>query len=56
MKTPYRKLGKVHPSPPPPTIADSLSLLPETILTLTAALSLEDKQVLAYLISCSGSS
>ncbi|OMP07532.1 hypothetical protein COLO4_07262 [Corchorus olitorius] len=57
MKKPFRKLGKVHPSPPPPpTIADSLSLLPETILTLTAALSLEDKQVLAYLISCCGSS
>ncbi|XP_022759873.1 uncharacterized protein LOC111306233 [Durio zibethinus] len=58
MKKLYRK-GKVHPSPPPPppTIADHLSLLPATVLSLTAALSLQDKEVLAYLISCcSGSS
>ncbi|XP_021300753.1 uncharacterized protein LOC110429177 [Herrania umbratica] len=48
--------GKVHPSPPSPTIADHLSLLPATILSLTAALSLEDKEVLAYLISCCSSS
>ncbi|KAF5949960.1 hypothetical protein HYC85_011953 [Camellia sinensis] len=46
------KKGKVHPSPPP--IADHLSLLPATILTLTVALSPQDKEVLAYLISCSG--
>ncbi|XWS31018.1 hypothetical protein CRYUN_Cryun23aG0041100 [Craigia yunnanensis] len=53
MKKLYRK-GKVHPSPPPPppTIADHLSLLPATILSLTAALSFQDKEVLAYLISC----
>ncbi|XP_052178652.1 uncharacterized protein LOC127792244 [Diospyros lotus] len=53
MKKLYGKAkGKVHPSPP--VIADRLSLLPATILTLAAALSPEDKQVLAYLISCSG--
>lgn len=50
MKKLYRK-GKVHPSPP--YISDHLSSLPAAILTLTAALSLDDKQVLAYLISCS---
>ncbi|XVF71823.1 hypothetical protein PTKIN_Ptkin12aG0070500 [Pterospermum kingtungense] len=52
MKKLYMK-GKVHPSPPPPspTIADHLSLLPVTILSLTAALSFQDKEVLAYLIS-----
>ncbi|KAA8526560.1 hypothetical protein F0562_008237 [Nyssa sinensis] len=53
MKKLYSK-GKVHPSLP--AIADHLSLLPATILTLTVALSPEDKQVLAYLISCSGTS
>ncbi|KAA8524769.1 hypothetical protein F0562_011192 [Nyssa sinensis] len=53
MKKLYSK-GKVHPSLP--AISDPLSLLPATILTLTVALSPEDKQVLAYLISCSGSS
>ncbi|XVF31835.1 hypothetical protein REPUB_Repub17cG0027800 [Reevesia pubescens] len=56
MKKIYRK-GKVHPSPPLPTIADHLSFLPATILSLTTALSLQDKEVLAYLIlCCSGSS
>lgn len=52
MKKLYRK-GTVHPSPP--TISDQLSFLPATILTLTAALSPEDREVLAYLISCSSS-
>ncbi|KAK1353649.1 Carboxylesterase [Heracleum sosnowskyi] len=42
---------KIYPSTPP--ISDHLSLLPATILTLTVALSPEDRQVLAYLISCS---
>lgn len=52
MKKFYKK-GQVHPSVPP-SIADHLALLPATILTLTAALSPEDKEVLAYLIiSCS---
>ncbi|XWS47373.1 hypothetical protein CRYUN_Cryun14cG0146800 [Craigia yunnanensis] len=51
MKKLNRK-GKVHPSPPPPTIAGYLSLLPATIFSLTALLSLQDKEVLAYLISC----
>ncbi|KAF9609693.1 hypothetical protein IFM89_017892 [Coptis chinensis] len=45
------KKGKVHPSPL--LISDHLAFLPATIFTLTAALSLEDKEVLAYLISCS---
>ncbi|CAH2080410.1 unnamed protein product [Thlaspi arvense] len=51
MKKLYRK-GTVHPSPAPP-ISDSLALLPATLLTLSAALSPEDREVLAYLISCS---
>ncbi|XWS36737.1 hypothetical protein CRYUN_Cryun20dG0111400 [Craigia yunnanensis] len=55
MKKLYRK-DRVHPSSSSPTIADHLSLLPATILSLTAALSLQDKQVLAYLISCCSSS
>lgn len=50
MKKLYRK-GTVHPSPP--VISDQLSFLPATILTLAAALSPEDREVLAYLISCS---
>lgn len=49
MKKLYRKRGTVHPSPP--IISDHLSFLPTTILTLAAALSLEDREVLAYLIS-----
>ncbi|KAJ9169185.1 hypothetical protein P3X46_020646 [Hevea brasiliensis] len=53
MKKLYRR-GTVHPSPP--IISDYLSSLPATILTLTAALSLEDREVLAYLISCSSTS
>ncbi|GMJ14557.1 hypothetical protein like AT1G12020 [Hibiscus trionum] len=50
MKKLYRR-GTVHPSPS--ITADRMSFLPATILTLAAALSPEDKQVLAYLISCS---
>lgn len=42
--------GKVHPSPVP-----TLSFLPPTILILAAALSPEDKEVLAYLILFCGS-
>ncbi|XP_058201987.1 uncharacterized protein LOC131316585 [Rhododendron vialii] len=51
MKNLCRRKGTVHPSPP--LISDHLAFLPATILTLTAALSLEDREVLAYLISCS---
>ncbi|KAJ6333758.1 hypothetical protein OIU77_009608 [Salix suchowensis] len=51
MKKLYRK-GTVHPSPP--VISDHLAFLPAAILTLTAALSPEDREVLAYLISSSG--
>nr|GLL28737.1 uncharacterized protein LOC105175287 [Ipomoea trifida] len=50
MKKLYRK-GTVHPTPP--LISDHLAFLPAAILTLAAALSQEDKEVLAYLISCS---
>ncbi|XP_047310915.1 uncharacterized protein LOC124914418 [Impatiens glandulifera] len=53
MKKLYRK-GSVHPSPP--LVSDPLAFLPAAILTLSAALSPEDRQVLAYLISCSSSS
>ncbi|XP_057497235.1 uncharacterized protein LOC130781976 [Actinidia eriantha] len=52
MKKLYRK-GTVHPSPP--LISDHLAFLPAAILTLAGALSPEDKEVLAYLISCSSS-
>ncbi|PIN21334.1 hypothetical protein CDL12_05970 [Handroanthus impetiginosus] len=51
MKKLYRK-GTVHPTPS--VVSDQLlSFLPAAILTLTAALSPGDKEVLAYLISCS---
>ncbi|XP_020570610.1 uncharacterized protein LOC110017831 [Phalaenopsis equestris] len=47
----YNGLGKkIHPSPPPSSPCDLLSVLPAAILTLTAALSPEDKEVLAYLL------
>ena len=52
MKKLYHK-GTVHPSPP--LISDQLSFLPAAILTLAAALSPEDREVLSYLISCSSS-
>lgn len=57
MKNLYPKAGKgkIHPSPSPspsPSVAiDILTLLPVSILALTATLSNEDKQVLAYLIT-----
>ncbi|KAL0363170.1 UNVERIFIED_CONTAM: hypothetical protein Scaly_1272200 [Sesamum calycinum] len=51
MKKLYRK-GTVHPTPS--VVSDHLlSFLPAAILTLTAALSPGDREVLAYLISCS---
>nr|GMC83687.1 uncharacterized protein LOC109167056 [Ipomoea batatas] len=49
MKKLYRK-GTVFPSPP--LVSDQLAFLPAAIFTLTAALSQEDRQVLAYLLSC----
>ncbi|XP_022979041.1 uncharacterized protein LOC111478801 [Cucurbita maxima] len=53
MKKLCRK-NTVHPSPP--IISDFLSFLPAVIFTLTVALSADDKEVLAYLISCSNTS
>ncbi|CBI33235.3 unnamed protein product, partial [Vitis vinifera] len=53
MKKLYRK-GTVHPSPPPVISDQHLAFLPSAILTLAAALSPEDREVLAYLLSCSG--
>ncbi|MED6162291.1 hypothetical protein PIB30_069000 [Stylosanthes scabra] len=53
MKKLYRK-GTVHPSPP--IASDHLSFLPATILTLTVALSPQEREVLAYLLSCPSSS
>ncbi|KAK7387713.1 hypothetical protein VNO78_22503 [Psophocarpus tetragonolobus] len=55
MKKLYRK-GTVHPSPSTPTISEQLSFLPAAILTLTLSLSPQDREVLAYLISCSNAS
>ncbi|KAI3409554.1 Tr-type G domain-containing protein [Psidium guajava] len=54
MKKLYRRSVTVHPSPPPPPISDHnhlLSLLPAAILALIAALSPQDREVLAYLVS-----
>ncbi|KAK1306969.1 hypothetical protein QJS10_CPA10g01927 [Acorus calamus] len=46
------KTGKIHPSPPPSgDLGHRLSILPAAILTLTAVLSPEDREVLAYLLS-----
>ncbi|KZV38921.1 hypothetical protein F511_37714 [Dorcoceras hygrometricum] len=51
MKKLYRR-GTVHPTPP--AVSDQvLAFLPADIMTLTTALSLEEREVLAYLISCS---
>ncbi|MCL7022422.1 hypothetical protein MKW94_009525 [Papaver nudicaule] len=44
--------GKIHPSPH--HFSDQLAFLPAAIFTLTLTLSPEDREVLAYLISCSG--
>lgn len=56
MKKLCRK-GTVHPSPAVTKSDDQfLSLLPVAILSLVAALSVEDREVLAYLISNSGDS
>ncbi|CAH9130782.1 unnamed protein product [Cuscuta epithymum] len=52
MKKLYRK-STVHPTPPP--VSTQLAFLPAAILALTVALGQEDKEVLAYLISCSSS-
>lgn len=51
-----RNKGKVHPSPSSSSSSSDeslsvLKLLPAAILTLTCVLSLEDRQVLAYMIT-----
>ncbi|GAA0161298.1 hypothetical protein Leryth_024899 [Lithospermum erythrorhizon] len=51
MKNMYKK-ATVHPTTPP-IISDLLCFLPAAIFTLTVALSPDDREVLAYLISCS---
>ncbi|KAK3230662.1 hypothetical protein Dsin_002543 [Dipteronia sinensis] len=43
--------GMVHPSPP--IISDHMSFLPAVILSLVAAVSTQDREVLTYPISCS---
>ncbi|GFQ08320.1 hypothetical protein PHJA_002976000 [Phtheirospermum japonicum] len=54
MKKLYRK-STVHPTPS--VVSEHLlSFLPAAILALTAALSPADREVLAYLISCSSAS
>ncbi|KAL2341350.1 hypothetical protein Fmac_009290 [Flemingia macrophylla] len=50
MKKLYHK-GAVHPSPP--LISDQLAFLPAAILALAAALPSDDREILAYLLSCS---
>uniref|UniRef100_A0A1J3FNH4 Uncharacterized protein n=1 Tax=Noccaea caerulescens TaxID=107243 RepID=A0A1J3FNH4_NOCCA len=55
MKKLCRK-GTVHPSPASKPDDHFLSLLPVAILSLVAALSADDREVLAYLISNSGDS
>ncbi|XP_020221602.1 uncharacterized protein LOC109804222 [Cajanus cajan] len=50
MKKLYHK-GTVHPSPP--LISDQLAFLPAAILALAAALPPDDREILAYLLSCS---
>ncbi|CAM9002590.1 unnamed protein product [Rhodiola kirilowii] len=57
MRKLYRK-STVHPtltssSSSPTSISDHLAFLPAAIFTLTAALTTEEKEVLAYLLSCS---
>ena len=56
MKKLYKKGKRIHPSLS--SIDDQYfsNVLPATILTLIGALSFDDKQVLAYLISCSNNS
>lgn len=53
MKKLYNGKGKkIHPSPAPSSPCDLvLAVLPSAILTLAAALSAEEKEVLAYLLS-----
>ncbi|KAJ8648908.1 hypothetical protein MRB53_001931 [Persea americana] len=61
MKKLYRKKksnrGKIHPSPSPSSTSSHslsvLNLLPSAILTIVSVLSVDDQEVLAYLIHCS---
>ncbi|KAG0502563.1 hypothetical protein HPP92_002635 [Vanilla planifolia] len=46
---------RIHPSPPPsPSPFDLLVALPAAVLTLASALSPEEREVLAYLLSAGG--
>lgn len=52
MKKLYTGKGKrIHPSPPPSSPWDFPAALPAALLTLAAALSPEEKEVLVYLLS-----
>ncbi|XP_020582793.1 uncharacterized protein LOC110026258 [Phalaenopsis equestris] len=52
MKKLYNGKGKrIHPSPPPSSPWDFLAALPAALLSLAAALSPEEKEVLVYLLS-----
>ncbi|CAM8953524.1 unnamed protein product [Rhodiola kirilowii] len=54
-----KRKGKIHPSPPPATLHTAassvslsvLNLLPAAILALIASLTLQDREVLAYMIT-----
>ncbi|KAK8486263.1 hypothetical protein V6N12_033981 [Hibiscus sabdariffa] len=46
-----KSIGKVYPSPPPEDYLSIFNLLPAAIFALASVLSLEDRQVLAYMIT-----
>ncbi|VFQ96256.1 unnamed protein product [Cuscuta campestris] len=48
MKKPHRK-PTVHPTPP---LSDKLAFLPAAILAISASLSKDEQEALAYLLSC----
>ncbi|KAA0044567.1 hypothetical protein IC582_017278 [Cucumis melo] len=43
--------AKIHPSPPPSSSSSVFKLLPAAILALASLLSLDDREVLAYMIA-----
>lgn len=46
-----KRKGKVHPSPSPSSSSSVFKLLPAAILALISVLSLEEREVLAYMIA-----